>query len=190
MKSHKNEKLETGVQAIDPVCGMQVSENGQHRHVHKGTQYLFCSGSCHDKFVSTPEKYLSPVENTTEDKSEASLYTCPMHPEIQQTGPGACPKCGMALEPAGIPVAVSKTEYTCPMHPEIIQDHPGSCPKCGMALEPRSVEAEEDTSELDYMSRRFWVSTMLALPVFFSAMAAEFWPEAIAAIIKVLIKVE
>ena len=184
MKSHENEKPETGVRAIDPVCGMQVSEDSQHRHVHEGTQYLFCSGSCHDKFVSTPDRYLKPQANTTGDESVTSLYTCPMHPEIEQAGPGACPKCGMALEPAGITVAASKTEYTCPMHPEIVQDHPGSCPKCGMALEPRTMEAEEDTGELDYMSRRFWVSSILALPVFFSAMAAEFWPEAVAEIIK------
>ena len=184
MKNHTNVEPETGAQAIDPVCGMRVSKDSQHRHAHEGKQYLFCSGSCHDKFVSTPDNYLKPEENTTEEESAASLYTCPMHPEIQQTGPGACPKCGMALEPAGIPVAASKTEYTCPMHPEIVRDHPGSCPKCGMALEPRTVEAEEDTSELDDMSRRFWVSTLLALPVFFSAMAAEFWPETIAAIIK------
>ncbi|HED19436.1 MAG TPA: copper-translocating P-type ATPase, partial [Gammaproteobacteria bacterium] len=77
----------------------------------------------------------------------------------------------------------TKTEYTCPMHPEIIQDHPGACPKCGMALESRTVEAEEDTSELDYMTKRFWISTALAIPVLFSAMAAEFWPEAMARLI-------
>ena len=113
-----------------------------------------------------------------------TVYTCPMHPEIQQAGPGACPKCGMALEPMGVAVHASKTEYTCPMHPEIVQDHPGACPKCGMALESRTVELEEDGSELDYMTRRLWVSTFLAIPVFSSAMAAEFWPEAVAAIMK------
>lgn len=75
---------------------------------------------------------------------------------------------------------ISSTIYTCPMHPEIVQDNPGSCPKCGMTLEPRTVEAEEDTSELDDMTRRFWVSTLLAIPVFFSAMAAEFWPDGMA----------
>jgi Cu+-exporting ATPase len=89
----------------------------------------------------------------------------------------------MALESKSIPLVATKTEYTCPMHPEILQDEPGSCPKCGMALEPRSVEAEEDTSELDYMTRHFWVSAFLATPVFFGAMAAEFWPEAMAEII-------
>jgi Cu+-exporting ATPase len=76
------------------------------------------------------------------------------------------------------------TLYTCPMHPEIQQAGPGACPKCGMALEPLTVELAEDSSELDDMSRRLWVSTMLAIPVFFSAMAAEFWPEAVAVIIK------
>ena len=116
-------------------------------------------------------------------QTDTSLYTCPMHTEVQQAGPGSCPKCGMALEPMGVPVAATKTEYTCPMHPEIVQDHPGSCPKCAMALEPRTVQHEEDTTELDDMSRRFWVSTFLAIPVFISAMAAEFWPEAIAEII-------
>ncbi len=74
-------------------------------------------------------------------------------------------------------------EYTCPMHPEVVQDKPGSCPICGMALEPLMVSAEEDTSELDYMSRRFWVSAVLAIPVFLSAMAAEFYPKAMAELI-------
>lgn len=69
------------------------------------------------------------------------------------------------------------TIYTCPMHPEIVQDHPGSCPKCGMALEPRTIELKEDTSELDDMTRRFWVSSLLALPVFVLAMVADLTPD-------------
>ncbi len=168
----------------DPVCGMKVAQDSAHRHVHDGTEYLFCSGSCRDKFAASPDKYLNPQEQEISQESATGIYTCPMHPEIEQEGPGACPKCGMALEPMGVPVIETRTEYTCPMHPEIVQDHPGACPKCGMALEPRTIELEEDTSELDDMTRRFWVSTFLAIPVFFSAMAAEFWPEAVAAIIK------
>ena len=168
----------------DPVCDMQVAADSEHRHVHEGTEYLFCSDSCQDKFVAVPEKYLHPEEQEPVVETDASLYTCPMHPEIERQGPGACPKCGMALEPKSVPLVTAKTEYTCPMHPEIVQDHPGACPKCGMALEPRTVEAEEDTGELDYMSRRFWASAILAIPVFFSAMAAEFWPEAMAELIK------
>ncbi len=80
-------------------------------------------------------------------------------------------------------VEMEGVEYTCPMHPEIVQDKPGSCPICGMALEPRTLVAEEDTSELDYMSRRFWISAALAIPVFFSAMGAEIWPEAFGEIV-------
>jgi len=130
-----------------------------------------CSSTNHD------HSQYSTDDNNSVDMS--AIYTCPMHPEIEQQGPGSCPKCGMALELKDIPLSSTKTEYTCPMHPEVVQDHPGSCPKCGMALEPRTVEAEEDTSELDDMTRRFWVSSLLAIPVFFSAMAAEFWPELI-----------
>lgn len=91
-----------------------------------------------------------------------------MHPEVQSDQPGDCPKCGMALErnPAVPPVR----QYTCPMHPEIIRDEPGSCPICGMALEAIMVSEEEDTTELDDMTRRFWVSALLSLPLFIYAM--------------------
>ncbi len=98
----------------------------------------------------------------------SAVYTCPMHPEVKSDQPGSCPKCGMALERAD--VAVKRTQYTCPMHPEIVRDEPGSCPICGMALEPVMVNEEEDTSELDDMTRRFWVSTVLTLPLFIYAM--------------------
>jgi len=83
---------------------------------------------------------------------------------------------GMALEPTGVSVAAVKTRYTCPMHPEVIQDHPGNCPKCGMALEPVTIGGEEKNEELISMSRRFWISTVLALPVFFLAMIADLMP--------------
>jgi len=176
----------------DPVCGMDVTEDSEHHTTHNGQNYYFCSTSCQEKFEADPGSYTQP--NTGHQENEptagicpdgtcdigATIYTCPMHPEIEQQGPGACPKCGMALEPKSVPLVSTKTEYTCPMHPEIVQDEPGSCPKCGMALEPRTVEAEEDTSELDYMTHRFWISTFLAIPVFLSAMAAEFWPETMA----------
>ena len=102
-----------------------------------------------------------------------------MHPEIQQAESGACPKCGMSLEPMVSPSAPSeKTEYVCPMHPEVVQDHPGNCPKCGMALEPRVATTEEDNAELNDMTRRFWACVVLVIPIFFSAMGSEIWPEA------------
>jgi cation transport ATPase len=110
----------------------------------------------------------------SQDKRSSSegLYTCPMHPEIRQEGLGACPKCGMALEPFSPQVSSKRTEWTCPMHPEVVQDKPGACAKCGMALEPRTVvaEGEEESSELADMRRRFWVSVFLSVPVFVLAM--------------------
>ncbi len=165
----------------DPVCGMDVTEESEHHCKHEETDYYFCSAGCQQKFTLSPDTYLNKETHIQEDDS--AVYTCPMHPEVEQIGPGSCPKCGMALEAKGIPVLPTKTRYTCPMHPEIIQDEPGSCPKCGMALESITVEAEEDNTELDFMTLRFWVSTLLAVPVFFSAMAAEFWPEAMAGLI-------
>ena len=88
-----------------------------------------------------------------------------MHPEVHNAGPGNCPKCGMALEPAAIEAPASRTEYTCPMHPEIVRDAPGSCPICGMALEPRSISADDENPELITMTRRFWVGVALTLPL-------------------------
>jgi len=104
------------------------------------------------------------------------IYTCPMHPEVEQDHPGYCPKCGMALEPKNLPAVVTKTLYTCPMHPEVIQDHPGNCPKCGMTLEPVVTSGEDKNEELIDMSRRFWISTLLALPAFILAMVADLAP--------------
>jgi Cu+-exporting ATPase len=106
----------------------------------------------------------------------AITYTCPMHPEIRQQGPGNCPKCGMTLEPMDVPAVISNTRYTCPMHPEVVQDHPGNCPKCGMALEPVITSVEEKNEELIDMNRRFWISAVLATPVFILAMIADLVP--------------
>lgn len=70
--------------------------------------------------------------------TQAPVYTCPMHPEVRQSQPGSCPKCGMALEQIAQPSPESRTQYVCPMHPEIVRNEPGNCPLCGMALEPRT----------------------------------------------------
>ncbi len=105
-------------------------------------------------------------------KAASNEYTCPMDPEVRQQGPGDCPKCGMALEPLVAALPVTKIEYTCPMHPEIVRDAPGSCPICGMALEPRTVSVEEEKNpELASMTRRFWVSVVLTIPILVVAMA-------------------
>jgi Cu+-exporting ATPase len=85
--------------ATDPVCGMTVDPNeAQHRARHAGRSYSFCSAKCREKFIGDPARYLGAAE-TVEPEPEGTAYTCPMHPEIRQIGPGSCPICGMALEP-------------------------------------------------------------------------------------------
>ncbi|WP_137044068.1 heavy metal translocating P-type ATPase [Pseudolabrys sp. FHR47] len=84
--------------AIDPVCGMTVDPHtAKHKADHGGHPYYFCSAGCRTKFIANPAKYLGPRE--PEPVIEGAIYTCPMHPEIRQEGPGSCPICGMALEP-------------------------------------------------------------------------------------------
>ena len=133
---------------------------------HEGTAYYFCGKGCAAKFVASPEKYLQPKQTLPQTPTDLQTkYICPMDPEVSQMGPGSCPKCGMALEPAIVTAPATRTEYTCPMHPEIVRDEPGSCPICGMALEPREVAAIEANPELEDMTRRFWIAVALALPM-------------------------
>ena len=122
--------------ATDPVCGMSVdSHTAKHRAEHDAQAYYFCSAHCHDKFVAAPDIYLAgkiPIEESTSD----AIYTCPMHPQVRQTGPG-------------------------------------SCPLCGMALEPEEVSLDDAPSpELADMTRRFWISLMLTIPVFILEMGS------------------
>ncbi len=101
-------------------------------------------------------------------------YTCPMHPQHRQKGPGSCPVCGMALEAAAGVAPLLKNAWVCPMHPQVVREEPGSCPVCGMALEPRlpmPAEAEpEGDDELGDMRRRFWVAVALGVPLVVIAM--------------------
>jgi Cu+-exporting ATPase len=85
--------------AIDPVCGMKVDPvTAKHRFSHNGQDYLFCGGRCRERFEAEPEKFLSSREREPAALA-GTIYTCPMHPEVRQIGPGSCPICGMALEP-------------------------------------------------------------------------------------------
>ena len=91
-------KIDGGVK--DPVCGMVVDPHTtKHRHQHNGRTYYFCSGGCRAKFAADPAKYTSPSSANAPSVPEGTIYTCPMHPQIRQVGPGSCPICGMALEP-------------------------------------------------------------------------------------------
>ena len=161
--------------ALDPVCGMTVArEATKHKFEYQRETYFFCSASCLEKFKAHPEAYLShksPQSAPAKLPEERSAYVCPMCPEVREAKPGPCPSCGMALEPETL-VPSTKTEYTCPMHPEIARPEPGSCPICGMALEPRTVTAaEEGNPELRDMTRRFWLSLILTVPLLGMAMA-------------------
>ncbi len=160
-----------------PKCGMTLVPRGASTTATKtGDTRLMHPEVIQDHPGSCPKCGTAPEPMGAPATATKTEYTCPMHPEVVQDHSGSCPKCGMALEPMGVPVTATKTEYTCPMHPEVIQYHPGSCPKCGMALEPVVVQVEEENEELIDMSRRFWVSTVLAFPVFVLAMVADLLP--------------
>src|SRR6266700_4063104 len=175
----------------DPVCGMAVDPaTAKHRRAHGGQTYYFCCQHCAEKFDAAPENFLQApgrsaglvmlgakpmaARNSAEPYPAAPAkrgYVCPMCPEVRESNSGACPRCGMALEPEA-PVTAKRVEYTCPMHPEIVRTGPGSCPICGMALERRTVTAEaEENPELREMTRRFWISLALTLPLLGIAMA-------------------
>ena len=165
--------------ALDPVCGMTVDPaKAAGESDYKGTKYYFCSQHCVQAFRADPEKFRGEGKSADEVKKKmppkaGTQYTCPMHPEIVQDGPGSCPKCGMALVPM-VPTAPPVAEYTCPMHPEVRSDRPGSCPKCGMALVPVAGAEAEENPELRDMTRRFWVAAGVTIPLLAIAMPVYF----------------
>ncbi|HEY2865811.1 MAG TPA: heavy metal-binding domain-containing protein, partial [Pyrinomonadaceae bacterium] len=127
----------------DPVCKMTVTpESAAATYEYDGEKYYFCALGCRDRLAADPNKYLSPAVETTDS----------------------------ALRDPH-----SAVEYTCPMHPEVVQIGPGSCPICGMALEPKEVTLDDapDPELLD-MTRRFWISAALTIPVFVLAMSEMF----------------
>jgi len=190
MNSEKTASDKAGWTLVkDPVCNMDVDPaRAAGSSEYKGQTYYFCSPGCVKRFNVDPEKYLAPKppaapapqsqivqiggiipppKTVTPSASQQQqtgkgtvTYVCPMDPEVLENKPGACPKCGMALEPETV-------EYTCPMHPQIVRSGPGNCPICGMALELRVAAGihEEDDSELRSMQLRFWVGIALSIPL-------------------------
>jgi P-type Cu+ transporter len=188
----------------DPVCGMSVNPaTARHIHEHNGKKYYFCAPRCREKFQAAPATYLiksvppvasmvmpsansrpnskggdskEPPKQTSENTPQGTrAYVCPMCPEVREQRPGACPTCGMALEPE-FPHA-ARNEYVCPMHPQIVRPAPGSCPICGMALEPRIfTSGHEENPELRDMTRRFWTGVILTAPLLAIAMGSMVWP--------------
>jgi Cu+-exporting ATPase len=132
--SHHHDHADHAHKVKDPVCGMMVDPHtAKHRYEHHGHTYYFCSPKCREKFIADPEKYLAG-EPQKDDVPAGTIYTCPMHPEVRQVGPGACPICGMALEP------------------ELVSLDSGPNP------------------ELIDMTRRFWISVALTIPILFLEM--------------------
>ena len=159
--------------AKDPVCGMNVSREQPRggSFEYQGQTYYFCNPKCRERFSADPAKYLQSAPEIVAAPADAprpgapeQVYVCPMDPQVRASKPGACPKCGMALE-LEHPVADTRTEWICPMHPEVVKSEPGSCPICGMALEPRTATAPQDNPELRDMSRRFRVAVGLSAPL-------------------------
>ncbi len=124
---------------IDPVCGMNVDPSSAAASVEfEGKTYYFCSKGCAKKFSQNPASFLKHQASTEIKKTpeaDTQIYTCPMHPQIEQLGPGSCPICGMALEPKHI-----------------------------------TTVAEQENPELRDMSRRFWISAALTVPILVLAM--------------------
>ena len=157
----------TITRTVDPVCGMEVDPHSAPGHSRwRGVDYHFCSASCKRKFDADPASY------APEEKPQASSggSCCSNSGATHTHHHGHAPA---PTKPADAPVmAAAGTVYTCPMHPEIRQVGPGACPICGMALEPLTVSAvEEDDPELRDMTRRFWVSAALTLPLVVLGMA-------------------
>ncbi len=165
---------------IDPICGMEVDENVSLSAQRDGETYFFCCDHCRQKFIAgetgeagscchVSDPTLISISPTT--TTSTSRFICPMCEGVESDHPAACPKCGMALEPAQGAIPQTRLVFTCPMHPEVEQEEPGSCPICGMALEAKGIpNAEEDDPELVDMTFRFWISLALSLPVFLLAM--------------------
>ena len=135
---HDHQAPPADLAAIDPVCGMTVRPGAAKggSAVHAGKTYWFCNPRCRERFVAEPAKYVAPPAPPAPVSPEqaGTIYTCPMHPEVRQAGPGVCPKCGMALEP--------------------------EMPTAGDAANPELVD----------MTRRFWISAALAVPLLALAM--------------------
>ncbi|HET9216126.1 MAG TPA: heavy metal translocating P-type ATPase [Terriglobia bacterium] len=163
---------------VDPVCGMNVDPHkAAGSHEHGGVTYYFCSRSCLERFKANPTQYanleIDPVckMKVVPARAAARLehdghtyYFC-------NTGCAekfrASPSSYLAPKPmTEILTLESDVIYTCPMHPEVRQKGPGSCPRCGMALEPEmAAEDEGPNTELVDMTRRFWIATVLSVPV-------------------------
>ena len=171
---------------MDPVCGMAVdpAQTPHHRKA-SGTEYHFCSERCLERFKEDPAQFVSTLRRDPVCGMSVDTTKTLHHHRHQGTDYYLCSaRCrerfiatpATFLSAAGhvSSAADDAREYTCPMHPQVVKQGPGTCPICGMALEPRtlSMDAESERNpELEDMTRRLWVSTVLTLPLFLLAMS-------------------
>lgn len=160
---HDHDRAEkTAVTVIDPVCGMTVDPAKTPHHArHEGRDYHFCSAKCRERFEARPEMFLEGFPREA-GQAEDVIYTCPMHPEIEQIGPGTCPICGMALEPKDVAVIEGPSEEYLDMLRRFIASAILTAPLAIIVMLrhfwPMSVEAIGARS-LD------WIELALASPV-------------------------
>ena len=135
---------------LDPVCGMHVRKDSPRKTDYQAQSYYFCCSGCLEKFLKSSQDYTSGI-------SAASRHRAQAHP--------------LGSAPSHTDSASGMQQWTCPMHPEVVQAHPGACPKCGMALESMGpVRPQAADPELRSMTRRFWVSVILSIPLVLIAM--------------------
>jgi Cu+-exporting ATPase len=179
----------TTTMATDPVCGMTVDPaKAGATAEHAGKKYYFCCSHCAAKFQADPARYLQPATDpvcgmkvdpasaAAEVEHQGHTYSFCSTGCAQKFNADPARYVKHKHEPAaaaGVRAPSPNSRYTCPMHPEVLQDGPGSCPKCGMAL-VAVAGAKEDDAELRDMTRRFWVSAVLSIPLVFIAMAPYF----------------
>lgn len=154
----------------DPVCGMSVTADSPHAAEHGGARYYFCSAGCRKKFLATPDRYLQQKRRSPDshqshvvagsDRSDA-VYTCPMHPEIRQIGPGSCPICGMALEPLTVSLEAEENHELVDMTRRFWVSVAFSLPLFAIAM-GHMIPA---FAHVFSFPGRVWVELALALPV-------------------------
>lgn len=157
--SHHGAAPASGVQ--DPVCGMTVDPHtAQHRADYRGHPYFFCSARCREKFEAEPTRYLGD-KVPAEPVPEGTLHTCPMHPEVQQVGPGTCPKCGMALEPM-MPGADEDDSELASVRRRFLISAALALPLLGIAMGPHLFGLHVDKANAGILR---WAEMLLSAPL-------------------------
>ncbi|WP_083591546.1 heavy metal translocating P-type ATPase [Aurantimonas sp. 22II-16-19i] len=160
--SHGPRSSETGT-VRDPVCGMSVDPaTTPHRHERAGKTYYFCSAGCRSKFEARPDAFLDEAPRAAVQGPKDAIYTCPMHPEIEQIGPGTCPICGMALEPKGVAVTEGPSEEYLDMRRRLIVSAVLSVPLAVVAM---GRHFYPPMSEIVSARALDWIELLLATPV-------------------------